>query len=791
MSEVEVLRERLRRLAEASLRINASLEIDSVLQGVLDSARSLIGARYGWMLLHDDRGWIVDYVSSGMTPEQAREFWELPGAIAYHRHLEELNKPWRTQDLRSDIEAKGLPTFQWPFPTNPVTPLLAVQVRHGGRSLGAMYVGDYEGDDSREFTVDDEATLVMFASQAGLVISNARQHREEKQARADLETLVNTAPVGVMVIDAETGRATSGNREVWRIGAALGLPGDSVQDFLDAATFRRADGRQVPTPGPALADAVRSGETVLAEEIFVEAPDGSNVTILVSATPIPTQSGAAESMVVTVQDMTQFEELDRLRAEFLGIISHELRAPLAGIKGSATTLLDAKSSLDVAEVEQYHRIINEQADYMRDLIGDLIDVVRIETGTLSVNPATRDVSGLLDDARNVFLSAGGRDNLRINVAPDLPSVMADGKRIVQVLSNLLSNAERSSHEQSVIRVDATLEGVHVAISVADNGVGVPAERLPYLFQKFSRPDSAGRGRDLGLGLAICKGIVEAHGGRIWAASDGPGLGSRFTFTIPASEETEAARGARPSTRARRGDRSDKTRVLAVDDDPRTLKHVRDALTQAGFEPVVTGDPNHVATLIEEHDPQVVLLDLMLPGTDGIQLMRDILAAGDVPVIFLSAYDQDELIAKAFEMGAVDYMVKPFSHTELAARVRAALRKAVDQPAQFVLGALTINYTERAVTVAGLPVELTPTEYRLLTELSTHAGTALTHDQLLQRVWGPRHAGDARPLRTVVKNLRRKLREETRNPNYILTVPYVGYRMPKPPPPTEPEQHLTP
>ena len=165
-------------------------------------------------------------------------------------------------------------------------------------------------------------------------------------------------------------------------------------------------------------------------------------------------------MVVTMQDMTPMEELERLRAEFLGMVSHELRTPLAAIKGSAATLTEAASDLDPAEMLQFFRIIGEQADYMRDLIGDLLDVARIETGELSVAPAPADVATLVDEARSRFQSGGGRNNLRIDLPPDLPLVMADGRRIIQVLNNLLTNAARHSHEASAIGVSAVREGYH-------------------------------------------------------------------------------------------------------------------------------------------------------------------------------------------------------------------------------------------------------------------------------------------------------------------------------------------
>ena len=188
-------------------------------------------------------------------------------------------------------------------------------------------------------------------------------------------------------------------------------------------------------------------------------------------------------------------------------------------------------------------------------------------------------------------------------------------------------------------------------------------------------------------------------------------------------------------------------------------------------------------LVAEEKPHLVLLDLMLPGSDGIGLMQDILETAEVPVIFVSVYGQEEVVARAFDLGAADYVVKPFSATELVARIGAALRRrAASERAEptepYVLGDLTIDYAYRGVSVAGRPVPLTATEYRLLFELSVNAGQALTYERLLQRVWGMANFGDLRPMRTVVRNLRRKLGDGADNPTYIFTEPRVGYRMPK-------------
>ena len=171
---------------------------------------------------------------------------------------------------------------------------------------------------------------------------------------------------------------------------------------------------------------------------------------------------------------------------------------------------------------------------------------------------------------------------------------------------------------------------------------------------------------------------------------------------------------------------------------------------------------------------------MLPETNGIELMREILGIADVAVIFLSAYGREDLVAQAFDWGAVDYVVKPFSPTELAARIRAALRRReVSEPTEpYVLGELIVDYAQRRVTLAGRPVPLPAMEYRMLAELSANGGQVLTYDRLLERIWGERNDGDVRPMRTIVGKLRRKLGDDTENPTYIFTEPRVGYRMPK-------------
>ena len=463
--------DRLSRLSEASLRINESLDLDEVLQGVLDRApaRSRAPATPSlppWTL----RGRCRDFLVSGLTAGEAQRLWErCRKAIGFSSTSGVIPGPLRVADFAGHVRSLGLPQFRPPVR---VSSFLAAPIRHQGVSVGNIHVA--KEDPGEEFSREDEETLVMFASQVALVLANARRHRDERSARAGLETLIDTSPVGVVVFHIRTGAPVTFNREARRIVDGLCGPDQAPEDLLGLMTIRRGDGREFSLEEFPLAQVLGTSETVRAEEIVMAVPDGRSITVLLNATPIPSEEDGVESVVITMQDMTPLEEMGRLRAEFLGMVSHELRVPLTSIRGSATSMMDAAPDLDPAEMRQFLRIIVDQADNMRDLIGELLDVARIETGTLPVDPESAGVAALVDRARSAFQSAGGSNTLDIDIPADLPPVLADRRRIVQVIGNLLSNAARHSPASSTIRVSAVREGGRVSVSVADEGRGIPA-----------------------------------------------------------------------------------------------------------------------------------------------------------------------------------------------------------------------------------------------------------------------------------------------------------------------------
>ncbi len=761
-------RDRAPALARAILGISTNLDPDIVLRRVVEEARSLTGARRGIIATVDGSGARGEYFFSGYTREEQRELLDWPHIVQLFEHFRDLPRSLREEDFSGFVRELGLtplPSFPGAFQGTPM--------RHAGEIVGSFLLAEKAG--GRAFTDADEEVLVLFASLAAAAITNARAQRSEQRARMDLEALVETSPVGVVIFDGLSGQIVSSNREARRIVESLRMPGRPLEQLLKVMVCRRADGREVSLADLPLAQQFARAETVRSEEVVLSVPDGHQVRTLINVTPTQAEGSSTESVVVTLQDLAPLDEIERLRTEFLELVSHELRSPLSAIKGSAVTLLEEPTGLDRAEMREFVRVIVEQADQMRALISDLLAAGRIDSGTLSISPEPSAVVELVESARRTFQSGDSRHDIIVDLADGLPSVMADRQRVVQVLNNLLANAARHAHAHAIIRVAVQREDGHVAFSVSDDGEGVAPDLLPHLFRKNVSGTSGKAGH--GLGLAICKGLVEAHGGRIRAASDGPGQGTEIVFTIPVAAEPDgpgwATAGKPPGMQA-----EERPRILVVDDDSRTLRFVRDALSAAGYTPLVTSAPNDLAGLIRSERPRLVLLDLMLPVRDGIELLQEIPELSDLPVIFISGYGRDETIARAFELGADDYIVKPFSPTELVARIRAVLRRRRGSET-FILGELAIHYENRNVTVGGDVVDLTAKEYELLRILSVNAGRVVHYDTLLRQIWSARENAKVNVVRVFVRSLRRKLGDSAENPAWIFNQRGVGYRMPRP------------
>ncbi|MBI2917369.1 MAG: response regulator [Chloroflexi bacterium] len=615
----------------------------------------------------------------------------------------------------------------------------------------------------------------------------ARLREVADQEHQRLAAVVGASPAAIVVAGVN-GELLLVNREAQQLFRTETRM-RNVEDFARAAVARRTDGSVYAAEDLPLYRALYRGEVVHLEEVLREFPDGRTVTNLISATPIYSEQGQIVGAIAVAQDMGPLKEAEQRRNEFLGIISHELRTPLTAIKGAAATALSSRMGED-SETRELFQIIDRQSDKLRDLINNLLDLTRIEVGTLSITAMPADLGAVVREAVGTFTRGGAPQDVQVRLPDALPRVQADGRRVAQVIANLLGNAAKFSPPSLPIVLETESDASYVTVRVRDRGRGIPADKLPLLFKKFSQvhEDSARALAGTGLGLVICKGIVEAHGGRIWAESQGEGQGATFSFTLPVARggplvpPAETARQAEHASQA--SPAAARGRILSVDDDPQTLRYIQRTLEEAGYKAIVTADPVQCIKLVEEQQPDLAILDIVLPGTSGFDLLTRIREFSGLPVIFLTGTDQGANTVRALKMGADDYITKPFSPTELLARIEVVLRRRVARHVAevrppFTLGDLTINFAERRVLKGGRQLSLSPTEYKLLYQLAVHAGQVLTHDQLLEQVWGPEYKGEAELLRSMMRNLRRSLGDDARQPRYILTEPQVGYRMPRP------------
>jgi len=222
------------------------------------------------------------------------------------------------------------------------------------------------------------------------------------------------------------------------------------------------------------------------------------------------------------------------------------------------------------------------------------------------------------------------------------------------------------------------------------------------------------------------------------------------------------------------------RVLIVDDDPVVLRFVRANLQAMDFQTLMAVDGIEALELIERELPDLIILDILMPKMDGFEVCRRVREWSQIPIIMLSARGDVSDKVECLNLGADDYITKPFGASEIIARVKAVLRRTevvttIPTQPSFTSGNFTINFVERQVTVAGKEVKLTPTEYCLLQEFVVNAGKVLTHNYLLNKVWGTEYAGERGCLRTFIARLRTKLEADPQNNGYIISVPCVGYQ----------------
>ena len=758
----------------------------------------LTGARYGALLTFNATGGVREFYTYGISQEQKELMTQAPEGLGLLGYVSKVKAPVRVKDLASHPESVGLPKNHPPMKT-----FLAVPIVNHDEHVGNLYLTEKEG--GSEFTEEDQHIAAMLAAQAATVICNAGRYEEEHRAKMELQALMDISPVSVNVFDMRVGQMTYMNQEARRIMEELGIPEEEMENSFNYLKFTRTDGREIPFEDLPGTRAIQTGEIVRADEIVTHVPNGNSMTTLVSCAPLFSETGEMVSVMSVIQDMTPLEDIERRRREFLGLVSEELRTPLTTIKGSAIALGSIVQSMNESEPLQLLRIIDQQADLMRSQVNSLIELTQIESGTLSVATETAEVAGLIERSCREYLRDYSALPIKIDIPDGLPAVAADGHRISQVLHNFLRQGAKHSNGYSPVKVSAALVDIYVAISVSVDGVPTPAEgpnspfrsteslgllkSMSQAHNKVAELSSQGEG----LALAFCRGVVEAHGGRMRTEVDEEEGRLTLTFTLPAvedEEETQIASNSRmfSGTQEARGEplptQTEKAQILVSIEDFKLQNTVRKVLISAGYDPNITSGLDELEPLAAAGGAKLIVMDIAGKEEECFRTLRRARETFNLPAIVLCDRDDEDYVVRAFEMGADGYMVKPFPPSEMIARIKATLRRSnsaggTSSGSLFELKDLLINFYERTVTVSGQPVQLTATEYKLLSELSNSAGRVLTQDMLLQRIWGPEYMGEPQLLRSYVKSLRQKLGDDARKPTYIFTEHGVGYRMAKP------------
>jgi PAS domain S-box-containing protein len=419
--------------------------------------------------------------------------------------------------------------------------------------------------------------------------------------------------------------------------------------------------------------------------------------------PVHGASGAVEGVMTFDLDVTEsviarqeLERVNRAKDEFLATMSHELRTPLNAISGWATIL--RKKPLDLSNLDRGLEVIERNARTQTRLVSDLLEVSRVISGKLQLNVMRTELLPLLRAASDVVRPAaeGKGVELVVHVDPDIGASMTDADRIQQVVWNLLTNAIRFTPRGGSVTITAERADSGIRIRVQDTGVGITAEHLPHIFERFRQVDSSTTRAHggLGLGLAIVRHLVEAHGGYVEAQSEGLGRGATFTVFLPIravntdsrTRADAAALEVAPGVTAPHDDLQD-VRALVVDDDADSLEVLRLVLEAAGATVITATSAREALDALDTHGPfEIIVSDIGMPEMDGYSFMRSIRSrpsSAHLPAIALTAYARSEDAELATRAGYQEHLAKPVDEGRLVNAVRILSRQTRSQVAQLL------------------------------------------------------------------------------------------------------------
>jgi len=509
-------------LLQISRAMTSRLDLPSLLTLILQSAVDMLRSELGFIALRRRSDNELEIRASYGIPTHTLPLFSpfltgIPHIEGPSAHL-----VWQIPDLRGKLEivasASGVSLRQ----------VVALPLVAEERLIGVIYMFRAAGAD---FSANDRQVLASFADQAAIAVRNAYLYEEVRADKLLLDAIVDSSANGIMILDTSC--------HVVKINRALGrMTGYSPEEAAgrgceEVLRLRTRNGEvDICSEQCALAELI-PGEKKRIEGVMHGKGDGPQLTVEVAYTPLYDRAGDILHIVANVNDITRFREAEELKSTFISVVSHELKTPVALIKGYADTLRREDARWDAETVRESLGIIVEESDHLDHLINDLLEASRIQAGGLTVKPSYFMLPPLVEKLFAGFKLQTKDHRFEDDFSPDFPPIYADEERLKEVLSNLLSNAVKYSPSGGTITVGGRADGKWITVYVADTGVGIASHEQQNIFDRFYRIENSltRTTQGAGLGLYLTRAIVEAHGGRIWVEST-PGKGSLFIFTLP-------------------------------------------------------------------------------------------------------------------------------------------------------------------------------------------------------------------------------------------------------------------
>ncbi len=506
-------REYLLRISRA---MTSRLDLPSLLRLILNSAAEMVGGEVGLILLRQADGRPVPQALYGLSAARAAQL--VAALVGMSSATSRTEGGWALPELSLPLvsAAAGVPLRQ----------VVHLPLRIEDEPMGAIYVFRSGG---AAFGSNERQVLQSFADQAAIAVRNARLYEQAMAEKRRLDAIIENSANGVMILSPDR-RIEVMNRALsiltgWPAEEATGEPCWKVMPL------EQVQGLNVCSPDSAPVDLPESLPVYVEGDLV--RPGGSRLTLGVTYTPLYDSNGRLLNIIVNVVDITRFREAEQMKSTFISVISHELKTPVALIKGYAGTLRRTDADWDPETMHEGLSVIEEEADRLNSLIDNLLDASRIQAGVFKLELGDVSLERLAQRVVEGFRLQTEAHDFEFDFPPGLPMVVADEARIRQVLDNLVSNAIKYSPDGGTIRIGGWHDEQGVTVYVADQGIGIPQDEQSRLFESFYRVDSGLRRRTkgTGLGLYLSKTIIDAHNGTIWVRSE-PGKGSTFFFTLP-------------------------------------------------------------------------------------------------------------------------------------------------------------------------------------------------------------------------------------------------------------------